>query len=321
MEEGKKKERFFKRLSKNYKMQIKFCITSMIVLFVLYLPLSVWVDTINNRKMINGELSSDVTLFSNISEVKIENGQVNLLGWILKVDAKITGVTILLEASKGNSEILKTKLTDSNEVADYVNYLKLEDSTVGRGILASITENKLQQDVSYEICLNVDYETGQGETTKKVSTLQYLYNGNLYNYNPEDTITPAFKDKHMSEVIEKGYLCSYNRENGIWIYFYENDLYWILDSNLEWNQDENLYMFLHFYELDALLSGGFAQNEFDNKDFIFKNKELEFGQKEDYRVAKVKIEEGFQTAYLSTGYYDSTIGSRWSISFFLLPWM
>lgn len=321
MEEEKKKERFFKRLSKDVRLQVSFCVASMVLLFALYVPFSSWMNTTKaNEDILNRNLSIDEMLFADVGEAKAEKGKIDISGWALRLDAEITNVTVLLKTANEEVTILKTSLVESEEVVKYAEYLNYEKSSAGNGFVASIKEKELQQDINYEILLDVTYKTAQGESKKKISTAHYLCNGMIRGYNQGNLVTPVFVDAQMATVVREGNLCVYNEENGAWVYLFKNNLYWIFDTKFEFNRDEKLYVFLHLHTLDTeQLPENRRQYAFDNKDFILKTKELSLEQDTQYRVARMELAVDYPITYIQTGHHESGVGNRWSIRFLMLP--
>ncbi len=317
VEEKEKKESFFKRLHKNKKMQIVFFVVSMITLLIIYFPASKWIKkNLIEEKIIKKSVEADSKILTQISDVYLENDTWNILGWILHLDSKPVDIkVVLVEVDELTNKVLQTKKITPQEIEEYEKYLELVEYN-SRGFSVNIDKDDLKQNVCYEILVYLTYEeqivrteNGIEKVTlehkgKKVTTEKYLYNGEIYNYNPLDFRTPELKDKQMIEVIENGQLCQYDMKNGVWIYFYDNDLYWVLDTTIENNKQENLYMFFHLNTSQReKLPEHRRQYNWDNRDFIFRDKELELTENSLYRVAKIDLEMEYPITYINTGIY------------------
>ena len=312
----------FKKLEENKNIQIKFCVISIAVLVVLYVPLFFMVSKhTHENQIITKSISFEESILANVEEVSLDKGRVNISGWAIKDNAEIVDATVVLEAENVSPILLSTKLENGGSVESQIKYFEMGDATEGVNFTASVDSTKLRQDISYTVLLNIKYRIEEEENEQKISTLSFVFNNEKYNYKPEKYTAPVFQDEHMREVVEKSQILLQSMENGTWVYLYNGSMYWVFDTAYEWNRKEDVYIFLHM--------STFAKNKlpqermqygFDNKDFFLRDKELFLENENRYRVARVEIETDYPIAYLSTGHYDIQSGSnRWLARFLMTP--
>lgn len=301
----KKMKSFFEKIKDNLKVQSIVFLICMVVLGGIYFVLQ---DYMEINKVINKKVEFDLKTFVDITNVSIENGQLNILGWGFRIDCEPINIKIILSAvDEEDIKILETEQIESKEFFKYVKYLNLKDISIKSGFKTNIKVDELKKDCSYKIQVYLSYQEletiGQKES-KKIFTEKYLYNGKLYDFNPKEFVEPKFIDIQMMKVIEKGNLLGYNTEYGACVYLYEGSLYWILDKTIEKNLDENLYMFLHLNTTKMeLLPENSKKIGFDNKDFYFNTFEIFMEQDSNYRVARVLLENQYPITYIATGHY------------------
>jgi len=312
-----RKKGFFRRMEQNRKIQTIFCIVSVVIVVLLYFPLNI---IVTQKAIIKREMSSDAQLYTDIIKINSKEGNISFYGQFLEKNLEVIDVAVVLKSQQDEEKVLKTILLSSEEVQQLAEQQDHDMVSNGMGFRASI-KGEFLRDRSYEILINTIYKSDGEKVQKKVSTFRYFFNRDFYSYKPEELAIPKFSDKAMQEVVEKGNLLAYNQENGAWIYQFDDSLYWIFDTEKEWNRSEDLYVFLHIYAKDVMdLPEIRRQYGYDNQDFLLKSKEiLVEGEEIQYRVAKANLLGEFPIAFISTGHYDSDIGSRWSSNFIWTP--
>lgn len=321
---GKRKKvikRALKKLEESKKLQIRFCITSVLVLIVLYIPLFVLVDRIAYKnQIIKRDVSFEESLLSNVDNISQDRGVLNISGWVLKQNAEIVDVVAILKSEGASPILLNTEVEENGNAGSYIDYFEMGEDVKGVNFVASIDATELSQDISYAVLLNVKYREANEEKEQKISTLSYIFNNQKYSYEPEKYDAPVFENEHMRDVVEKSQMLAHSIEDGAWVYLYDGSIYWVFDTTYEWNRNENLYVFLHM--------STFAKNKlpqerkeygFDNRDFFLKDEELVLENEQRYRVARMEINTEYPIVYLTTGHYDMDLGNRWSVRFLMLP--
>ena len=305
---------FFRKIEQNKPMRIVIFIVSMILINSMYFPLKEYAV---QKAMLNGNVSFSPLLYTDVTEVTSENGKMNISGWILKEDIDIVSIKVVLKPEEGEEIVLDTKKKESKDATEYANYLGITTISQKLGFETSLKENRVNDEKSYEILLYVVYRAQEAEEKVKVTTSKYLYEERIYTYRPESTIIPNIEDEEITKVICNGTLYSYMPKDGAWIYGYGDCLYWIFDTSVEKNKDENLYVFLHLYtsKKDNLAEDRRIHG-YDNRDFILKDREIAMNQSTQFRVAKAELSGVLPITYISTGHYDIVTGqSNWTSIF------
>lgn len=292
-----------KRISESFKLQGIFLIVSMLVLYVTYI---IVLQVLEKDVIIRKDLNAPDEAISYISDANISDGYLMLNGWSLRQNMNIESVKILFTSvNDGDSIVCETVNENSESLKEYIKYFEISQGY--SSFSSKIKKMKFDDASCYRLDLYIkgtSIESGEVSEYKD-TTSQYWYQGELYSYNPLKFSSLNFSDESMQQVIESGYLCSYSAANGAWIYLYEDCLYWILDLNSERNRNEDLYMFFHLYTTKPeQLPEKRQPYKYDNRDFYFKDYELDLGQEAEYRVAKMNIAVEYPITYIYTGEYN-----------------
>lgn len=307
------------KFKENKKMQLLFCVLSVALIWGVYAVMIPFVKKEAKReKALAMEIEFDSNVLVGIDDVQENNGKLFFSGWALRVNSEITDIKVVLQESVGTkSHVIETTVSENESMKKYIEYLELEGNYSQGGFTAEMKTSRAKKNVCYEVLLYLNY-TGHTEKIgkeMKVTTAKYLYNGELFDYNPTDFVKPAFLDEQMSDVVTDGKLCYYSKINGCWMYWYEDDLYWILDKKVKQNGDENPHMFFQINTSKSeKLPDYRIQYGFDNKDFYFQSNELHIDEDNDYRVASVSLQVDYPITYISTGHYTDT-KELWRIRF------
>lgn len=305
---------FFRKIDQSRPLKIAIFIVSMTLITLMYFPLN---DLTIHKEILDKSVSFDPFLYTDVAEVSLEDGKINISGWMLKEDMDIVSIKVVLKPEDGNEIVLNTKIKESKEAVEYAKYLGMNKISQEMGFEASLKENKVNDGMSYEVLLYVVYRAQEDEEKIKVTTSKYLYEERIYTYRPESTMIPNIEDDEMAQVLGNGILYSYMPKDGVWIYGYGDCLYWIFDTSVEKNKDEDLYVFLHLYtsKKDNLAEERRIHG-YENRDFILKDREVAMNQNTQFRVAKVELSGGVPVTYVSTGHYDVGTGlSNWTSIF------
>lgn len=298
------------RLKENKKMQLLFCVLSVVLIWCVYAVLSIWIKgSIEKEKAFAREESFDSKVLLWVENASMKSGKLNVYGWASRYESELSKIYVVLRATDGSGEhVFKARLSENITGSECLEKVKMEEIGSVSCFDLEVEDKKIKKNVCYEILIDLTYTVKSDDEKReygiKITAAKYLYEGEVYGYNPIQFQEPKFIDEKMKEVVSGGVLRGYDMENGSWIYLYEGDLYWILDTMVEQNKDENLYMFFHLYTLEpSFLPETCRTSEFDNKDFSFKSKELEMGTDSQYRVAKVTLETKYPITYIHTGQY------------------
>lgn len=316
------------RLKENKKMQLLFCVLSVVLIWCVYAGMVRWIKwDIAKEKVIIAKVEEDANVLLDICRVNEHKGKLNISGWVLKNDSDVIDVKVVLKATGDKKEqVLKTTLEESEELEKYIEYLEMGATYRNIGFEASIKNNKLQKDVCYEILLYFGFETEKKgkdgslenvEIWKKITTGHYLYGNKGYKYNPTKFVGPKFVDEQMNTIVADGEVCAYDSEKQVWLYFHEGTLYWILSKDVNEGSEDTRKMYFHLYSSDVKkLPENCQISGFDNQDFFFAEKQVLFNTDERYRVAKTSLEFGYPITYIRTGLFDTLTGAEeWEFKF------
>lgn len=175
------------------------------------------------------QVKVDYKLLSQVETINSESGKVTISGWALRKYSKNKNIYLLLRTEdKGEQILIRTDCTERTDVDDIMNH---EFDFGKTGFTAKIREKELEKDKSYEILLVLEYEEEKStKVQKKITTNQYIYNGKLYRYRPEEFVKPKISQAEINEVIDNGKLYACDAEKGGWIYEYQGMMYCILDG-------------------------------------------------------------------------------------------
>jgi len=300
-----KKVGFWGRIEKSRKLRVLFFCVSMIVLISIYIPFVLLLEnTREYNKRLEQGIVTDYEILSYIDGVRKENDRLELNGWALRANSKNMDINIMLKDEKYSETIVfKTTLLDKKDI------FAMTDFNWDFGICgfsASIDEKKLVENSCYEILLVLDYsevsKDGITETRKKVSTGKYLYNGEIYVCDPRMFIEPQVNDSELRDVVQKGYLRSYDSEQEVYVYQYNNYIYWFFGSQSAL-LDGNTYMPFRIMTLDVDKLPEITQNlGYEYRDFVFETVEMTLSN-ENYRVAKQELPDSYAITRIYTGIY------------------
>lgn len=303
-----KKMSIFKRLENNIFAQVIFFAVSMVVIVGIYVGVSgkiQWKNLQDNIKELT--VVEDYDVLINVEKVSKEDDTLNLSGWGLRTESVVKEMHVVLkEVESGKEMLLVTKLSEREEVENYFNP-KWEFGTVG--FVSEVAADGVSEDVSYEILINIKYESNGGMVSKKITTSKYLYNGELYEYNPKMFKVPQVKDEQLLTVIEDGNLKAYVPEENLWIYQYQDSLYFIVDSRFGSLKESGIVIPVMVHTTnDELLPEKHKEIGFEQ---LGSYCESESFQKEGvlpYQIVVVGLPTEYPIKYIVTGLYESLAG-------------
>ncbi len=303
---------FLKKLEQNKKLQVIVFVVSMVVIIGVYILGTKYAE--NSRTKINiseQKVTVDFETLAIVENVGIKDKQFEFSGWGLKVNKNIVDMKLVLQATDGSDlQVINVENVERNDI---VSHYKVDWNYGVCGFIGYIKKKSVQENVCYEIQLIFDYKEEQTEesiqVSRKVSIDKYLYNGNLYEYNPQEFVQPKVEDEWVNKVIKYGKLCGYTLENDLYIYQYENQLVWMVSSEYEF-LDENMYVPYHIYSTEvSKLPEDRQHMGYDNRDFYFVNDEIVIDNTE-YRVAVKELPEEYVISKIVTGVYDVAL-QKW----------
>lgn len=300
----------FKKLNSEW-LHISFFVVSMAIIFLLFLHGLEWITF---HKATEEQIVIDTSTVKEIENVTINGKYLELSGWAIRINSINEEIRLALRPiDESKAYLLKTVC----EIDETINNFFSEDWKYGKvRFQTEIERNKLKENVCYEIVLVLTYEAALDsykEYTRNIETGKYLYNEQLYSYNPQEFIKPVFEDELMKKVVEEGELCLYDAQETVYVYRYEEKFYWIVGSQFKFNSNNNAYIIYHVGTSQPEKLPEHRQiHKFENLDFYFADKEYVLEEKSDYRIAIREVPTGYPITYFYTGIYNTeTKNSIW----------
>lgn len=294
---------------KSKKKQIMFFFVSMIVIILVYLRSTSELEAFKERSM---EVIQDYNIVNSLEHIEVRDGIIEFSGWALRLNSKNLGMKLVFHSVDNSDEkIISVDIEDKDDIAEYFD----PDWDFGScGFFGTIKQNKLKKEVCYEVLLILNYEEEQKveddvqvvQNVKKVSTGRYLYNNELYWYNPIEFIAPNVTDVAMQEVIQNGIVRAYDLEKEIWIYEYNSNLYWIINFSLFGSIEERLEipLFIYTSQVEKL-----PKDKQDlGRDYIgyYLTEEDYLNNKEDfYYIYSTSLSKDYPITSVRTGIYQN----------------
>lgn len=308
-----KKPGVWNKLRESKMRQVIFFVVIMVALIAIYLPCMKLVQTVRTNALLRSERTNeDVKTATHVEKVDEKGKLLEIFGWAIRVDSTVLNGRVILQPVDGSeAKVLKTSQKKRSEIGN-----KIEANwNVGmNGFVAEIDRDKLKENVCYEVLYAFDYEIGNVEenkqTSTKVSTKQYVYNGQLYYFNPQEYMKPDILDGTIQPILEKGRVCGFDIDKEIWVYQYQDNLYVIVGNDLYMEWEGNIEIPYHLWTThNDKLPENRVQNGFDNRDFRFVNNEISISS-EKYHVAIASIPQEYPIMNIRIGIFDSK-NSEW----------
>lgn len=314
---------FFKKFEKNKVWQL-------VVFFVLeamvlgcYFIAGKWADEEGRKEVIRKQgISSSYRLLREIEDVEIKDDMIKFSGWAFYPDAKNKEVALVLRDAEGKEEehVVLCDLYDRDEIE---NYYFGETKTRNIGFLANIKEKELDKNKCYEMLIGLIYQTKNDqkglETAIKVTTNRFFYKGEIFDYNPKDFVQPEIQDEELRSVIEKGKVRAYDKEEGLWIYQYNQKLFYVIDSRINHVCEENNLSIpvMASTSRTKLLPGERQQYGSDHLGAYYASDLYEREDVIPYQVVEVQLPLEYPLTYIKTGLYNNE-EKMWETSLYIL---
>lgn len=318
---SKKTASILAKIEDNIIWKILTCIILSFIIIVFFLIFNKAIDRSLFRKY---KIINDVKIVSSIEDIYFENDKIVFNGYAFISDrhSKDDSISLFLYNVDTKEEIWFN--AEKKNRPDVSKYFESEYNYDNSGFIAFADSKKIKKDVTYEVIINIDYPDANNETFKKtsrrtVSTNRFLLNGKLYHYNPNEFDKPRtdIKSDLLKEVFDKGYLCFYNKDIGLYLYQYNRKLYWIAKDDFEFEQSGNTFIIFRLYttQVDKLPEKR-IKHKFDNLDFIFEQYEFKDEITTPYRVAIREIPQDYIITNVKVGVYDTVNNNYiWSSNF------
>ena len=113
-------------------------------------------------------------------------------------------------------------------------------------------------------------------------------------------------------MLQSGDLAYGNNENGLWIYFYQNEVYWIISDEFKNSMSEECYVpcYIATYKQELLPSYNLVYG-YDNIGFYIKDNLTEING-EPYYFVRRALPQSYPIAHISTGIFNQK-EQKWDI--------
>lgn len=297
------------KVKDNFILKILLCVVLCSLVIIVFLIMNKILDVRISRVY---TIVDDIRFMNSIEKVTTERDEIKLYGYafILERDSSDDIISVFLRNVVTEKEVwFDMEQVDKPDVSAY---FEGEFDYKKTGFVASTDSKALDVNECYEIIININYvktdEDSSKDVRRTVSTNRYIINGELYTYNPVEFDKPDIdiESKLLREVFLNGQLCLYQKEEGMYVYKYEEKLYWVVKEDFNLEESREIYIIYQPYTSQTeKLPEHRIQYRYDNLDFSFADHEYRDEISEPYRVAIRDIPDEYPITYLRTGVYDT----------------
>lgn len=308
MENNKKRQNILKRIEGNFKFQILLCV---VLCFLVIIAFFITNKLIDKKKFHEYNITEDIRLINSIENINANNSKLILDGYalILERDSIDSTISLFFLNTESSAEVWPD--IEQVDRHDVNSYFSAEYNYENSGFQAYVDYEDIMKDECYEIFINIDYpdeSSGIGTVRKTVSTNQFILDGQLYDYNPDEFDSPDLnvQSELLRKVFSDGKLYHYQKDAGMYIYQYRGQLYWIATSDFVFYENRVKAFPYIIRTSDASIP---SDQRVQYLDFDFEKYEYKDEVTEPYRVAIRDIPNDFSITYITTGHYDRENGT------------
>lgn len=305
----KKIKKFLNMLKNSVIMQGVFCVICLTFIFLLYKPVS---DIVISSKPI----TVDYNVISNIETVQCEEGKIKISGWVIRNNSKNRKVKLVLEPSTQNKKniVIDARLKEDKNIS---NFFFEGSGCDAERFEASFSGRKIDKDECYRINLFYEVETKDSFYQLKFFSNKFLYQNELFSYDPITFIEPEITDSELLNVIENGEVKGYDKKYQLWIYQLDNLLYFIV--NPSFGSMEQAVIGIPVMPKTSRveqLPEHRVQYELDHLGYYFENLDYQRIGVLPYQIVRVPLSTEYPNTYVITGLYDN-VNEEWVSQFYL----
>ena len=251
--------------------------------------------------------SQDQKILCDFDIARSKDKDIVISGWVLRIDSSIQNVSVVLRELQSHEEIVLDTVLE--ERGDEEEEISLHG---GKYFKAEIKEKKINANDCYEVMVYGVYHDKKSAEKKeiKIKVNWFVYENELFMYNPLIVSSPQVNDSVFQTAIEQGTLVAYSTEENAWIYKYAGKLYYVLDATLLGSEEEKVEIPLYVYPVDS-------ENQEMQYVPYFLTKE-DYENQEDFLLLSLDCDFDFLIKEYVTGVYYNKgehVGYRWKTVF------
>ncbi|MFW5672235.1 MAG: hypothetical protein ACOCM8_08100 [Acetivibrio ethanolgignens] len=219
-----------KKWIKLYGVHIGICVVAIVIAFV--------VNTKTNMERLHAYTVSEpvYTILKEVTSISEENESLTLTGWGFDTNIynENSRCELILQDTETGEALWPKMEKNPAPVQIAERYTDGEDYS-GASFEGSLKKNKMDPDSVYEILIRytTDYvdENGTGQQyVRTVTTDEFLYQGQMTEYNPKTFVAPEIAGTELEKELEEARLFHYFEE-GLWIYYDMPRVYYVAEKS------------------------------------------------------------------------------------------
>ena len=244
-----------------------------------------------------------------ITKAEVNGNQLELQGWAFDTEIynESSNCELILQDTE-TGEPLWVKMDKNPEVVEIAERYTDGEDYSGACFGGSIKASQLNKESVYEILIRyttdyVDENGNEQQYVRTVSTDEFVYQGQMTEYNPKTFTAPEIAGTELEKELEGARLFHWFEE-GMWVYYTEENVYYILEKELA-SKSEPFIFPLNWEVRDVTdLPEVNQQYGFGNRTFQMYENKVRYEGVEGYEVwCSEKIPK--MAVYVSTGIYST----------------
>lgn len=254
-----------------------------------------------NRQRIDYVQKDDFSWVVQVDEVRREGSEFVLEGFAFKLNqnAEERAFDIVLH-DLDTDEYLFPKM-EYEERKDVNEYFLCEYDYTKSGFTASMKEQEIDlSEDDFEVLLRPKDEKNP------YNFATYLADGKLMYANPKEYVPLDVEGTDLEEVVKNGVLRVYRPDVGMYVYQYEERLFWLADSSyiFEENDLTSMQYQIGTTQVEKLpLESQTKKWYFERREYIFEFLEVKGLQTDEYRVVGRALPTEYSIFEVLTGHY------------------
>jgi len=306
-----KKPRFFKKLFEKKSGQIFFSVVSMCVLVGLFIGISHPVKEAGNIKnVIKRREENNSAILIELENGEKKNGNYFFSGMAFHRTNVIREIYLVINPEDGlEKKAFKVKTKEREDLLELFEQEKSENLV---GFEVSVNQDNINPEVRYEILLDIAYvEEKNGEFIEKnsqISTNCFLYDGEIAKVDKKPKVTNG----HLQNVIDKGELCFYLKDKGVWMYLYNGGLQWFIDKNIVPEAVQGLRLYIYTNRADLIPESDIEH--YLNEGYVYRNlyiTEDNYDEESQLYILNFDLPKEYPIVYINHGMFFSGKDKGW----------